>query len=335
MNAGIDVKIVTGDTPATAREIGRAIGIWKSEDSEEQIITGVDFEKLPDEEAAKRVLKLKIMCRARPTDKQRLVELLKQSGAVVAVTGDGTNDAPALNHADVGLSMGSGTSVAKEASDITLLDDSFNSIATAVMWGRSLYHNIQRFILFQLTINLSALLIVLIGSMFGRELPLTVTQMLWVNMIIDTFAAAALASLPPNPKVMNEMPRKSTDFIISPKMRNYILGIGLSFTVLLLGLMILVYHKRRSHVPTRSVCIFHNFCDATVLEYVQCESFSFSWLCIQEFKGQYRFPDRYVYHSHRAVFDCTIRRRGIPYRSFKLERLGDHCRFDFAGTVDR
>ena len=164
-------------------------------------------------------------------------QLLKQSGAVVAVTGDGTNDAPALNHADVGLSMGSGTSVAKEASDITLLDDSFNSIATAVMWGRSLYHNIQRFILFQLTINLSALLIVLIGSMFGRELPLTVTQMLWVNMIIDTFAAAALASLPPNPKVMNEMPRKSTDFIISPKMRNYILGIGLSFTVLLLGLM--------------------------------------------------------------------------------------------------
>ena len=145
MNAGIDVKIVTGDTPATAREIGRQIGIWKSEDSEEQIITGVDFEKLPDEEAAKRVLKLKIMCRARPTDKQRLVELLKQSGAVVAVTGDGTNDAPALNHADVGLSMGSGTSVAKEASDITLLDDSFNSIATAVMWGRSLYHNIQRF----------------------------------------------------------------------------------------------------------------------------------------------------------------------------------------------
>lgn len=197
----------------------------------------MDFEKLPDEEAARRVLKLKIMCRARPTDKQRLVELLKQSGAVVAVTGDGTNDAPALNHADVGLSMGSGTSVAKEASDITLLDDSFNSIATAVMWGRSLYHNIQRFILFQLTINLSALLIVLIGSLIGHELPLTVTQMLWVNMIIDTFAAAALASLPPDPEVMREKPRKATDFIISPKMRNYILGIGLTFTILLLGMM--------------------------------------------------------------------------------------------------
>lgn len=237
LHAGISVKIVTGDTPATAREIGRQIGIWQNTDTEEQIITGVDFEKLPDELAAQRVLKLKIMCRARPTDKQRLVQLLKQSGAVVAVTGDGTNDAPALNHADVGLSMGSGTSVAKEASDITLLDDSFNSIATAVMWGRSLYHNIQRFILFQLTINLSALLIVLIGSIVGHELPLTVTQMLWVNMIIDTFAAAALASLPPDPKVMSEKPRKTNDFIIIPKMRRYILGIGITFTVLLLGMM--------------------------------------------------------------------------------------------------
>lgn len=177
------------------------------------------------------------MCRARPTDKQRLVELLKHSGAVVAVTGDGTNDAPALNHADVGLSMGTGTSVAKEASDITLLDDSFNSIATAVMWGRSLYHNIQRFILFQLTINLSALLIVLLGSLLGHQLPLTVTQMLWVNMIIDTFAAGALASLPPNPNVMNEKPRKPSDFIITRKMQHHILGIGITFTVLLLGMM--------------------------------------------------------------------------------------------------
>lgn len=237
LHAGIQVKIVTGDTPVTAREIGRQIGIWEAGDTEEQLITGTDFEKLPDEEAAQRVLKLKIMCRARPTDKQRLVELLKRSGAVVAVTGDGTNDAPALNHADVGLSMGTGTSVAKEASDITLLDDSFNSIATAVMWGRSLYHNIQRFILFQLTINLSALLIVLLGSLLGHQLPLTVTQMLWVNMIIDTFAAAALASLPPNPNVMNEKPRKSSDFIITRKMQHHILGIGITFTVLLLGMM--------------------------------------------------------------------------------------------------
>ena len=255
LNAGIDVKIVTGDTPATAREIGRQIGIWKESDKDEQIITGVDFEKLPDETAAQRVLKLKIMCRARPTDKQRLVELLKKAGAVVAVTGDGTNDAPALNHADVGLSMGSGTSVAKEASDITLLDDSFNSIATAVMWGRSLYHNIQRFILFQLTINLSALLIVLIGSMLGHELPLTVTQMLWVNMIIDTFAAAALASLPPTPKVMDEKPRKATDFIISPKMKNYILGIGITFAVFLLGMMYW-YTQTEGHISRYELSVF-------------------------------------------------------------------------------
>ncbi len=255
LDAGIDVKIVTGDTPATAREIGRQIGIWKNTDADEQIITGTDFEKLTDEEAARRVLKLKIMCRARPTDKQRLVELLKQSGAVVAVTGDGTNDAPALNHADVGLSMGSGTSVAKEASDITLLDDSFNSIATAVMWGRSLYHNIQRFILFQLTINLSALLIVLIGSLIGHELPLTVTQMLWVNMIIDTFAAAALASLPPDPEVMREKPRKATDFIISPKMKNYILGIGLTFTVLLLGMMYW-FTRSEGHISPYELSVF-------------------------------------------------------------------------------
>lgn len=255
LNAGINIKIVTGDTPATAREIGRQIGIWQPEDTDEQIITGVDFEKLTDEEAAKRILKLKIMCRARPTDKQRLVELLKQSGAVVAVTGDGTNDAPALNHADVGLSMGTGTSVAKEASDITLLDDSFNSIATAVMWGRSLYRNIQRFILFQLTINLTALLVVFLGSMFGHELPLTVTQMLWVNMIIDTFAAAALASLPPNPDVMNEKPRKSTDFIISPLMKRHILSIGLFFTAILLVLMYFFTNSEGS-ISTYNLSVF-------------------------------------------------------------------------------
>ncbi|MDE7375114.1 MAG: cation-translocating P-type ATPase, partial [Odoribacter sp.] len=238
MQAGIDVKIVTGDTAATAREVGRQIGLWNdATDSGEQIISGTEFEQLADAEAALRAQKLKIMCRARPTDKQRLVQLLKQSGAVVAVTGDGTNDAPALNYADVGLSMGSGTSVAKEASDITLLDDSFNSIATAVMWGRSLYHNIQRFILFQLTINLSALLIVLVGSLLGHELPLTVPQMLWVNMIIDTFAAAALASLPPDPRVMYEKPRKTADFIITQKMKRHILGIGVSFAVFLLGMM--------------------------------------------------------------------------------------------------
>lgn len=238
LNAGIDVKIVTGDTYGTAREIARQIGIWKDGvDSDRNIITGVDFEALSDKEALERVKSLKIMCRARPTDKQRLVELLKKSGEIVAVTGDGTNDAPALNHADVGLSMGSGTSVAKEASDITLLDDSFNSIATAVMWGRSLYKNIQRFILFQLTINVAALLLVFLGSIFGHELPLTVTQMLWVNLIMDTFAAGALASLPPDPNVMKEKPRKNSAFIITPPMRNNILSVGFIFVVILMGML--------------------------------------------------------------------------------------------------
>ncbi len=237
LNAGIDVKIVTGDTPGTAREIGRQIGIWKDTDTDRNIITGPDFEKLSDEEAFNRVMDLKIMCRARPTDKQRLVQLLQRNGAIVAVTGDGTNDAPALNHAHVGLSMGTGTSVAKEASDITLLDDSFNSIATAVMWGRSLYKNIQRFMLFQLTINVTALILVFVGSIFGHELPLTVTQMLWVNLIMDTFAAGALASLPPDGHVMEEKPRRNSDFIITPSMRNNILFAGISFVIILLGML--------------------------------------------------------------------------------------------------
>ncbi len=236
-SAGIDVKIVTGDTPGTAREIGRQIGIWTAADTERNIITGTDFANLSDEEALARVADLKIMCRARPTDKQRLVQLLQQTGSVVAVTGDGTNDAPALNYAHVGLSMGSGTSVAKEASDITLLDDSFNSIATAVMWGRSLYQNIQRFILFQLTINVAALTIVFLGSLLGYELPLTVTQMLWVNLIMDTFAAGALASLPPDHEVMKSKPRNSDDFIITPPMRKNILFAGFSFVIILLALL--------------------------------------------------------------------------------------------------
>lgn len=239
LNAGIGVRIVTGDTPGTAKEIGRQIGIWNSSDTLHNIITGPEFEALSDEEAFKRVEHLKIMCRARPTDKQRLVQLLQKRGEVVAVTGDGTNDAPALNYAHVGLSMGTGTSVAKEASDITLLDDSFKSIATAVMWGRSLYQNIQRFILFQLTINVTALLIVLLGSIFGHELPLTVTQMLWVNLIMDTFAAGALASLPPNTRVMESKPRRNNDFIINPKMRFSILSTGLFFVAVMIGLLFL------------------------------------------------------------------------------------------------
>ncbi|PVX50798.1 Ca2+-transporting ATPase [Balneicella halophila] len=237
LDAGIEVKIVTGDTPGTAKEIGKQIGIWKITDKPESIITGSDFAELSDQEAVQRVQQLKLMCRARPTDKQRLVQLLQRNGEIVAVTGDGTNDAPALNHAHVGLSMGSGTSVAKEASDITLLDDSFNSITTAVMWGRSLYQNIQRFILFQLTINVVALVIVFLGSIFGYELPLTVTQMLWVNLIMDTFAAVALASLPPNPDVMENKPRKNEDFIITPKMSSNILFVSFSFIIILLSLL--------------------------------------------------------------------------------------------------
>ena len=235
-SAGIGIKIVTGDTPGTATEIARQIGLWKPEDTDRNRITGVEFAALTDEEALERVMDLKIMSRARPTDKQRLVQLLQKRGAVVAVTGDGTNDAPALNHAQVGLSMGTGTSVAKEASDITLLDDSFNSIGTAVMWGRSLYKNIQRFIAFQLTINVVALAIVLLGAIMGTEIPLTVTQMLWINLIMDTFAAMALASIPPSESVMKERPRKSTDFIITPAMYRNIFGMGLLFVVILVGL---------------------------------------------------------------------------------------------------
>lgn len=238
MAAGIGVKIVTGDTPGTAREIGRQIGLWDdNHDTDVNQITGMEWEALSDEQALDRVMDIKIMSRARPMDKQRLVQMLQRCSQVVAVTGDGTNDAPALNFADVGLSMGSGTSVAKEASDITLLDDSFASIATAVMWGRSVYLNIQRFVLFQLTINVAALSLVFLGSMFGFELPLTVTQMLWVNLIMDTFAAGALASLPPDPRVMGKKPRAMKDFIVAPAMARSIIGVGLAFVVGLMALL--------------------------------------------------------------------------------------------------
>ena len=257
-SAGIGIKIVTGDTPGTATEIARQIGLWKPEDTERNRITGVAFAELSDEEALDRVMDLKIMSRARPTDKQRLVQLLQQKGAVVAVTGDGTNDAPALNHAQVGLSMGTGTLVAKEASDITLLDDSFNSIGTAVMWGRSLYKNIQRFIVFQLTINFVALLIVLLGSIVGTELPLTVTQMLWVNLIMDTFAALALASIPPSESVMNDKPRRSTDFIISKAMQHNIFGVGTLFLVVLMA-MIYYFTNADGGMTVQRLTIFFTF----------------------------------------------------------------------------
>lgn len=241
--AGIKIKVVTGDTSATAVEIARQIGIWPKEDTTqaEELrwhITGSDFAALSDEEAYDRVEDIRVMSRARPTDKQRLVQLLQKHGEVVAVTGDGTNDAPALNHAHVGLSLGSGTSVAKQASDITLLDDSFHSIANAVMWGRSLYKNIQRFLFFQLVVNVSALLLVLGGSIIGTEMPLTVTQILWVNLIMDTFAAMALASLPPSREVMKDKPRKPSEFIISKSMGRGILGCGFMFFAIMLVFLI-------------------------------------------------------------------------------------------------
>lgn len=238
VSAGINVKIVTGDTSATAIEIARQIGIWDAETPAEAQITGPDFAALSDDEAYQRVAKLRVMSRARPTDKQRLVNLLQKRGEVVAVTGDGTNDAPALNHAHVGLSLGSGTSVAKEASDMTLLDDSFGSIVNAVMWGRSLYRNIQRFLYFQLIVNVTALLLVLGGSVIGTELPLTVTQILWVNLIMDTFAALALASLPPSREVMKDKPRKQSDFIITRGMAQGIIIIGLAFFAVLFAFLI-------------------------------------------------------------------------------------------------
>ena len=229
--AGITVKIVTGDTVATATEIGRQIGLFedKANIPPHSTITGPEWAALSDEEAYKRAAEIRVMSRARPTDKQRLVHMLQKRGEVVAVTGDGTNDAPALHYAHVGLSLGSGTSVAKEASDMTLLDDSFGSIANAVMWGRSLYKNIQRFLFFQLVVNLTALLLVLGGSLIGTEMPLTVTQILWVNLIMDTFAAMALASLPPSREVMKDKPRKQSDFIITPGMGKAILWCGLTF----------------------------------------------------------------------------------------------------------
>lgn len=243
INAGIGVKIVTGDTPGTAKEIGRQIGLWDDrEDNEDNIITGPAFEALSDEELKERIKDLKIIARARPMDKKRLVETLQAENEVVAVTGDGTNDAPALKSAHVGLSMGDGTSVAKEASDITIIDNSFSSIGRAVMWGRSLYQNIQRFILFQLTVNVAACLVVLCGSFMGMESPLTVTQMLWVNLIMDTFAAMALALLPPSKSVMQEKPRSRDAFIITRAMWKFILPVGGLFFVLLIGFVYYFEH---------------------------------------------------------------------------------------------
>ena len=242
LDAGINIKIVTGDTPSTAREIGRQIGLWTTADSDRNIMTGPEFAALNDEQLLQRVHELKIIARARPMDKKRLVETLQRLNQVVAVTGDGTNDAPALRAAHVGLSMGDGTSVAKEASDITIIDNSFSSIGKAVMWGRSLYQNIQRFLLFQLTVNVTACLIVLIGAFMGTESPLTVTQMLWINLIMDTFAAMALASLPPSESVMHDRPRYRHAFILTRPMYGEIVGVGALFFVLLFFFLLVFKH---------------------------------------------------------------------------------------------
>ena len=233
---------MTGDTPGTAKEIGRQIGLWNATDTDRNIITGPEFAALSDQELRERIEGLKIISRARPMDKKRLVETLQSMNHVVAVTGDGTNDAPALKAAHVGLSMGDGTSVAKEASDITIIDNSFTSIGKAVMWGRSLYQNIQRFLLFQLTVNVTACFLVLCGAFMGTESPLTVTQMLWINLIMDTFAAMALASLPPTERVMSDKPRDRKSFILTRDMVMNIVGVGGLFFVMLLGLLYIFQH---------------------------------------------------------------------------------------------
>ena len=266
-HAGIEVKVVTGDTAATALEIGKQIGVFEDEPEnigadgsltslDQQMITGEQWEALSDDEAYERAKDIRVMSRARPTDKQRLVAMLQKRGEVVAVTGDGTNDAPALHYAHVGLSLGSGTSVAKEASDMTLLDDSFKSIANAVMWGRSLYRNLQRFLFFQLVVNVAALLLVLGGSVIGTEMPLTVTQILWVNLIKDTFAALALASLPPSHEVMNEKPRKASDFIINKSIGFGILFCGIVFFLVMFALLVYCERRGKGGVDVHELTMF-------------------------------------------------------------------------------
>ncbi|WP_304152373.1 calcium-translocating P-type ATPase, PMCA-type [Hoylesella buccalis] len=254
--AGIEVKVVTGDTQATAIEIARQIGVWNDDTPKEAALTGPEWNALSDEEAYERAHTIKVMSRARPSDKQRLVEMLQKRKEVVAVTGDGTNDAPALHYAHVGLSLGSGTSVAKEASDMTLLDDSFGSIAHAVMWGRSLYKNIQRFLFFQLIVNLTALLLVLGGAFIGVEMPLTVTQILWVNLLMDTFAAMALASLPPSREVMKDKPRKENEFILNKEMRQGILFCGVTFFIFLFAMLIYCERNVSQGISMRELTIF-------------------------------------------------------------------------------
>ena len=315
MAAGIQVKIVTGDTPGTAKEIGRQIGLWDDNCTDRNLITGAEFAALTDEELKTRVGEIRIMSRARPMDKERLVRLLQENGEVVAVTGDGTNDAPALNRAQVGLSMGDGTSVAKEASDITILDNSFASITNAVMWGRSLYLNIQRFVLFQMTINVAACIIVLIGAFLGTESPLTVTQMLWVNLIMDTFAALALASLPPSPQVMKEKPRKRTESIINKPMAQRIFGVGGIFVVLLFALIQYFKHADLASIlefaPTQVLQHLFDFSEGSFSGYEL--SVFFALFVFLQFWNMFNAK---AYHSQHSAFHQLAQCKNFLFIAF-------------------
>lgn len=317
MNAGIDVKIVTGDTPGTAIEIGRQLGLWKDTDQKDfNHISGKDFELLSDAEARRRIPMIKIMSRARPMDKERLVRLQQQSGEVVAVTGDGTNDAPALKAAQVGLSMGDGTTVAKEASDITILDNSFSSIGRAVMWGRSLYLNIQRFVLFQMTINVAACLVVMFGALLGTDAVLTVTQMLWVNLIMDTFAALALASLPPSESVMNEKPRSKDAHILTKPMINSIFTVGIVFVLIMLGFVQYFKHMEVNSLTDFSLrdylANFFNFKIADARSYTTYEhSLTFTLFVFLQFWNLFNAK---AYHTGMSAF----RNPGMAFGGFEL-----------------
>lgn len=336
MKAGIDVKIVTGDTPGTAIEIGRQLGLWKETDQKDfNHISGKDFEALSDEEAKRRIPMIKIMSRARPMDKERLVRLQQSLGEVVAVTGDGTNDAPALKAAQVGLSMGDGTTVAKEASDITILDNSFRSIARAVMWGRSLYINIQRFVLFQMTINVAACLVVMFGALLGTDAVLTVTQMLWVNLIMDTFAALALASLPPSESVMTEQPRSKNAHIITKPMLSSIMTVGLAFVVIMLGFV--QYFK---HVEINTLADFSltdyiknivNFKIANVHDYTQYEhSLTFTIFVFLQFWNLFNAK---AYHTGKSAFTNPTKTFGGFELALVIILIGQFVIITFGGEM--
>ena len=335
MNAGIDVKIVTGDTPGTAIEIGRQLGLWKDTDQKDfNHISGKDFEALSDEEAKRRIPMIKIMSRARPMDKERLVRLQQINGEIVAVTGDGTNDAPALKAAQVGLSMGDGTTVAKEASDITILDNSFKSIGRAVMWGRSLYLNIQRFILFQMTINVAACFVVMFGALLGTDAVLTVTQMLWVNLIMDTFAALALASLPPSESVMNEKPRAKNAHIITKQMISSIFTVGVLFVLLMLGFV--QYFK---HVEVNSLTNFKlidylvNFFNFNAVDsgsYTTYEhSLTFTIFVFLQFWNIFNAK---AYHTGKSAF-CNLRSFGGFELALIIILVGQFLIITFGGEM--